>query len=347
LNFCLFCVLISFSTIECQKTKKSGEEIADQLYRHPKECKEPSDGGIWAPLAAGHSCGPPGHDCNYPDQWCSARSSSGSVPQFNCINLSDECKKALQKDDANATASSSTGKPSKTTSSPSTTTKTTTEIVTSTKAKKHRTTTTEEPQTTESDDIETTTVEDVNSEETETTRRTAKPRNRASAKSVGSRHNPNDEAEGGASAEVAAPATDKPAEAPSCKDSSDLCCFWASNLQQAGSECNRNALWMRTNCQKSCGTCGCTTSNFQSCQVKVNVEGCKYLQGSPNFVVVPLPNRGNGNNGNFNFPTVGGNPGPVVVPVGRSFNNGFQQSQRFQSFQNGGPSRVVVPLRAG
>lgn len=342
LNFCLFCVLISFSLIECQqKMKKSGEEIADQLYKHPKECKEPNDGGIWAPLAAGHPCGPPGHDCNYPDQWCSARSSSRSVPQLNCVNLPDECKKALQADDANSTASTA-GKPTKTTSSP-TPTKTTTEFVASTKATKHRTTTTEEPQTTESDDIETTTVEDI-SEETETTRRTAKPRNRASAKS-GGRHAPIEDSEGGASAEVAAP-TEKPAE-PSCKDSSDLCCFWASNLQQAGTECNRNALWMRTNCQKSCGTCGCQASNFQSCQVKVNVEGCKYLQGSSNnVVVVPIQNRGNGN---FNFPTVGGNQGPVVVPVGRSFNSfnsGFQQSQRFQNGQ-GQNGRVVVPLRSG
>uniref|UniRef100_A0A915IEM5 ShKT domain-containing protein n=1 Tax=Romanomermis culicivorax TaxID=13658 RepID=A0A915IEM5_ROMCU len=38
-----------------------------------------------------------------------------------------------------------------------------------------------------------------------------------------------------------------------CVDSNDLCCFWASL-----GHCDSNLFWMRPNCQKACGTCGCS-----------------------------------------------------------------------------------------
>uniref|UniRef100_A0A914LI47 ShKT domain-containing protein n=1 Tax=Meloidogyne incognita TaxID=6306 RepID=A0A914LI47_MELIC len=37
-----------------------------------------------------------------------------------------------------------------------------------------------------------------------------------------------------------------------CKDTHELCCFWA-----VAGECNNNPFWMRVKCPMTCGTCGC------------------------------------------------------------------------------------------
>jgi len=309
-NFYLLFSFGLFSLIQCEKTKKSGEEIADALYSHPKECKDPSDGGIWAPLAAGQSCG--GHDCKYPDQWCSARSSSKSVPQLNCVKLPEECKKALKNDEMTTTT---------TTASPSSPSPPPPESAEKPSSK-------EEPAT----EHPTTTTQSPGSSEEHPERTGGEELSRKEKNS-----------------QEAAPAP-APQPAEECKDSNALCCFWASHLHPGGTECDRNAAWMRTTCPKSCGTCGCKASTFYQCKVKVNVEGCPYLRsGAQNLVFVPLANRG----GNAGFQNAAGN---LVVPLGAG-GGGFGFNRAFASgpvqvplgnvnpaFGRGGPSPVLVPL---
>uniref|UniRef100_A0A0N4Z376 ShKT domain-containing protein n=1 Tax=Parastrongyloides trichosuri TaxID=131310 RepID=A0A0N4Z376_PARTI len=45
-----------------------------------------------------------------------------------------------------------------------------------------------------------------------------------------------------------------------CEDKSKICCFWALT-----GECNLNPFWMRTNCPKACGTCGCKLKEADKC----------------------------------------------------------------------------------
>jgi hypothetical protein len=51
---------------------RSGEDIANDIYNHPDECKDPPNGGVWAPLPTGQSCGSEGN-CPYPQKWCAPR----------------------------------------------------------------------------------------------------------------------------------------------------------------------------------------------------------------------------------------------------------------------------------
>jgi len=59
-----------------------------------------------------------------------------------------------------------------------------------------------------------------------------------------------------------------------CSDMHDFCCFWA-----AQGECDKNKFFMRTVCQKSCGTCGCSVDKADGCAVKVQTDGCKWMSG--------------------------------------------------------------------
>lgn len=52
-------------------------------------------------------------------------------------------------------------------------------------------------------------------------------------------------------------------------DSRSDCCIWAKHGQ-----CDSNPQYMRPNCQRSCGTLGCKDSNWQTCIVSVNTQGC-------------------------------------------------------------------------
>jgi len=63
-----------------------------------------------------------------------------------------------------------------------------------------------------------------------------------------------------------------------CQDQHPYCCFWADNTAGRPSECDQNAKWMKTVCQKSCGTCGCS-GDVTACPTKVNVQGCPYTSG--------------------------------------------------------------------
>ncbi|KFD61625.1 hypothetical protein M514_06960 [Trichuris suis] len=63
------------------------------------------------------------------------------------------------------------------------------------------------------------------------------------------------------------PSLEKP-----CMDSNQFCCFWAFF-----GECEKNSAFMKTRCQKSCGTCSCKESDKSLCEANVNVEGCKWI----------------------------------------------------------------------
>jgi hypothetical protein len=55
------------------------------------------------------------------------------------------------------------------------------------------------------------------------------------------------------------------------KDSHPFCCYWAGIGQ-----CSRNAMFMKLNCQKSCGTAGCTAETIQTCHVKIDIGNCPF-----------------------------------------------------------------------
>jgi len=63
-----------------------------------------------------------------------------------------------------------------------------------------------------------------------------------------------------------------------CQDQHPYCCFWADTSTGRPSECDVNTKWMKTQCQKSCGTCGCS-GDPSSCPTKVNTQGCPYTSG--------------------------------------------------------------------
>uniref|UniRef100_A0A1I8BL19 ShKT domain-containing protein n=1 Tax=Meloidogyne hapla TaxID=6305 RepID=A0A1I8BL19_MELHA len=46
-----------------------------------------------------------------------------------------------------------------------------------------------------------------------------------------------------------------------CKDTHELCCFWA-----VAGECNANPFWMRVKCPMTCGTCGCKVRHANKCK---------------------------------------------------------------------------------
>jgi hypothetical protein len=196
---------------------KSGEDIANQLYNHPNECKDPKDGGVWAPLPNGQTCGSDGN-CPYPKKWCSAKqdSSSSNSPKLSCQDLPPECQQALA--GGGATTAAAAPAADTTASQQATTTAATTKASTAASSQK--------------------------------------PTTKASAA-------------GGTTAPPSA----------SCDDKHPYCCFWADDKQGRPSECDRNSKWMKTNCGKSCGTCGCTTGD---CPSKVNTAGCQWTQGGAN-----------------------------------------------------------------
>jgi hypothetical protein len=257
---------------------KSGEEIADALYQHPNECKDPSDGGIWAPLQGDNpACG--AKSCSYPKQWCSATSDpakSQSQPTLNCVDLPPDCQKVLQNADT-------------TTAGPAATAATTA--------------------STAGASAETTTQATTASSGASSTQATTQAA--ASSKAAGS-------AAPGAS-------TAAPGASGGCKDAHEYCCFWASKNQ-----CNSNPKWMRTNCQTSCGTCGCQEKDFQTCQVKINVNGCKW-----NKVRVPL--SGGNRLAAFGF----SNSGASGTSGSSSGMQQQQQSNKVRIPLGGGPSPLA------
>ncbi|KRX14789.1 Zinc metalloproteinase nas-14 [Trichinella nelsoni] len=92
-----------------------------------------------------------------------------------------------------------------------------------------------------------------------------------------------------------------------CEDKHQFCCFWAYY-----GECDKNAKFMKSLCQKSCGTCECNESDKSLCPVELNVENCKWTpaatrkreiaEGSSNIQSQP-------NLGRSAYGSMGGNGG--------------------------------------
>ncbi|KRY18248.1 Zinc metalloproteinase nas-14 [Trichinella patagoniensis] len=99
----------------------------------------------------------------------------------------------------------------------------------------------------------------------------------------------------------------QPPQHSQCEDKHQFCCFWAYY-----GECDKNAKFMKSLCQKSCGTCECNESDKSLCPVELNVENCKWTpaatrkreiaEGSSNIQSQP-------NLGRSAYGSMGGNGG--------------------------------------
>jgi hypothetical protein len=96
---------------------------------------------------------------------------------------------------------------------------------------------------------------------------------------------------------------------------------------------------MKSMCQKSCGTCGC--SGGESCPTKVNTQGCQWSNGgqgasqsqsSKTTVFVGPPGNGMGNNG---------------VGPGGNGNNGIGPGAANSNPSNGGPPPGLTRITFG
>jgi len=122
-----------------------------------------------------------------------------------------------------------------------------------------------------------------------------------------------------------------------CQDQHQFCCFWADDKARGRSECDTNSKWMKTMCQKACGTCGCTGD---SCPTKVNTDGCQFVNGGngqgqgqgSSMTKIFISGNGNGGGGQMN-----GSPGFSNQASGASMGNSVVNPGNGNSGNPAGP----------